>query len=143
MTQSPLPIWASGLDNKTALVTGAGRGLGRACAHALIEAGAHVIAVARTTSELDTLKDECGERLEPWTCDVTSDALLERIETRASLDILVNNAGTNRPQPLFEVSDDALDEMLNLNVRAAELLLEVRHHSIDKSCFCIDLFEAE
>ena len=119
MTDATLPTWASGLDNKTALVTGAGRGLGRACAKALAEAGAHVYAVSRTTAELNSLRDECGERIEPWTFDATTDTLLERVQSLSSLDVLVNNAGTNRPQSLVDVTDDALDEMLNLNVRAA------------------------
>ena len=50
---------------------------------------------------------------------MTGDALLARIETLDRLDVLVNNAGTNRPQPFLEVTDDALDTMLSLNVRAA------------------------
>ena len=51
--------------------------------------------------------------------DATGDALLGRIEALERLDILVNNAGTNHPQPFLEVTDEALDGMLDLNVRAA------------------------
>ena len=113
------PLWARGLEGRTALVTGAGRGLGRACALALSEAGAGIVAVARTGSELDSLAEEAGGPVEAWVEDVTGDALIERIEALERIDVLVNNAGTNRPEPFLEVTDDALDTLLNLNVRAA------------------------
>ncbi|MEM7407548.1 MAG: SDR family oxidoreductase [Pseudomonadota bacterium] len=118
-TTNPLPIWAAGLTGKVALVTGAGRGLGRACAEALYHAGANVIAVARTASDLDNLREQFDGPIETWVEDATSDTLLHEIEGLGQLDILVNNAGTNRPQPFLDVEDDALNEMLNLNVRAA------------------------
>ena len=113
------PVWAQGIDGHVALVTGAGRGLGRACALALSAAGAHVIAVARTRSELDSLAGEASGAVDAWVEDVVGDRLLSRIEALARLDVLVNNAGTNQPQPFLEVTDEALDEMLDLNVRAA------------------------
>jgi NAD(P)-dependent dehydrogenase (short-subunit alcohol dehydrogenase family) len=115
----PRPLWARGIESQVALVTGAGRGLGRACALALSEAGARVIAVARTAQELERLAADAAGPVEVWCEDVTGDALLERIELLARLDVLVNNAGTNRPQPFLEVTDDALDSLLALNVRAA------------------------
>jgi len=113
------PLWARGIEGQVALVTGAGRGLGRACALALSEAGARVIGVARTEQELEQLAADAAGPVEAWCDDVTGDALLERIEALARLDVLVNNAGTNRPQPFLEVTDDALDSLLALNVRAA------------------------
>lgn len=113
------PLWARGLNDKVALVTGAGRGLGRACAKALFEAGARVIAVARTASDLDSLREELDGPLETWVEDATSQQLLDEIEGLDQLDILVNNAGTNKPQPFLQVDDEVLDDMLNLNVRAA------------------------
>ena len=114
-----MPAWAAGLDGKVALVTGAGRGLGRACAKALFAAGANVIAIARTVSDLDSLRDELDGAIETWVEDATSQQLLDEIEGLDQLDILVNNAGTNKPQPFLEVEDDVLDTMLDLNVRAA------------------------
>ena len=113
------PVWARGIAEHVALVTGAGRGLGRACALALSEAGARVIAVSRTERELANLAGEAPGPVETWVEDVVGDALLARIEALDRLDVLVNNAGTNRPQPFLEVTDDVLDGMLNLNVRAA------------------------
>jgi len=119
MSSSKMPGWATGLDGSLALVTGAGRGLGRACALALSEAGAEVIAVARTESDLHCLAAEAGGPVQIWVEDATGDGLLERIELLPRLDVLVNNAGTNRPQPFLEVSDEALDLLLDINVRAA------------------------
>ena len=113
------PVWAQGIDGHVALVTGAGRGLGRACALALSGAGARIIAVSRTEAELAGLAGEAPGPVETWVEDVTGDALLERIEALDRLDVLVNNAGTNRPQPFLEVTDEVLDGMLDLNVRAA------------------------
>ncbi len=114
-----LPVWAQGLEGQLAVVTGAGRGIGRACALTLAGAGAGVIAVARTQRDLESLARESAGAIEAWAEDVTGDTLLERIEALPRLDILVNNAGTNEPQPLLEVSDAVLDRMLELNVRAA------------------------
>lgn len=114
-----LPIWAQGIEGQVALVTGAGRGLGRACALALSQAGARVVAIARTRDELERLAAEAAGPVEAWVEDLRADAVLARIERLTRLDILVNNAGTNEPQPFLEVTDAALDTMLDLNVRAA------------------------
>lgn len=106
------------LEGKTALVTGASKGLGRAIASSLHRAGAHVIGVARSSNDLDSLALKLGDRGTIWAVDATGDALLEKISVLRSLDILVNNMGTNRPQSFVEVSDENLDVMLNMNVRA-------------------------
>ena len=113
------PLWARGIDGHVAVVTGAGRGLGRACALALSDAGAQVIAVSRTQGELDDLAATATGPVQAWVEDATGDVLLARIEALDRLDVLVNNAGTNQPQPFLEVTDEALDAMLDLNVRAA------------------------
>lgn len=106
------------ITGKTALITGAGRGIGRAIAVALHREGASVIAVARTQSELDTLSADLGDRIDCWAEDVTSDGFIARVEALSALDILVNNAGSNRPEPFQDVSDENLDAILSLNVRA-------------------------
>lgn len=106
------------LEGRTALVTGAGKGIGRACAVALAEAGASVIAVSRTQGDLDALRAELGERVEVWCHDVQDAAFHGRVEALESLDVLVNNAGGNAPMPFTEVDEDTLDRLIALNVRS-------------------------
>lgn len=106
------------LEGSTALITGAGKGIGRECAVRLVACGARVIAVARTESDLNTLKEELGESLIPMVADAGSDEFLAQLEALENINILVNNLGTNNPQALVDVDLDSLDTMLNLNVRA-------------------------
>lgn len=113
-----VPPWAQGLAGRAALVTGAGRGIGRACALALAAAGAEVIAVARTQRDLDGLVAEGAGRIAGWAEDVTGDAFYARLEALDGLDVLVTSAGTNRPLPMADVDAATLDMMLALNVRA-------------------------
>jgi NAD(P)-dependent dehydrogenase (short-subunit alcohol dehydrogenase family) len=111
------------LDGKVALVTGAGTGLGAAIAIGLAESGAETILVGRTQSSLEQTADaiaERGGRARAIVCDVTqSNAIRQAIAELPRLDILINNAGTNFPEPFVDVSDEHLDKMLDLNVRAA------------------------
>ncbi len=109
---------AAVLDGQIALVTGGGRGIGRACAEGLADAGARVIAVARSESDLAELRAHSSGRIETWAADVTDDELLARIETIEGLSILVNNAGGNRPQSFVDVDTESLDFVIDLNVRA-------------------------
>ena len=110
------------LDGRTALITGAGRGIGRACAVALAQAGAEVWLAARTKKEIDEVAAEIGKRAHAVACDVTDSSsvkeLLSRIEV---LDVLVNNAGTNIPEPFVEVTEEHLDRIMGLNLRSAFL----------------------
>jgi NAD(P)-dependent dehydrogenase (short-subunit alcohol dehydrogenase family) len=113
------------LDGRTALVTGSGRGIGRACALALAQAGAEVWLCARTKDEIEQAAAEiraAGGRAHAAACDVTNSREFQKIiESLKSLDVLVNNAGTNIPEPFVEVSETHLDQLLGLNVRAAFL----------------------
>jgi NAD(P)-dependent dehydrogenase (short-subunit alcohol dehydrogenase family) len=113
------------LDGRTALVTGAGRGIGRACAIALAQAGAEVWLCARTKDEIEQAAAEirdAGGRAHAARLDVThSKSFAQFVDSMPALDVLVNNAGTNIPEPFVEVSETHLDQLLGLNVRAAFL----------------------
>lgn len=100
------------------MVTGAGRGLGRAIVETLHAAGASVIAVARTEADLQSIAAELGDGITAWVADVTDDRFLDRIDRLERLDILVNNAGSNRPQPFADVTDENLDFLIDLNIRS-------------------------
>jgi NAD(P)-dependent dehydrogenase (short-subunit alcohol dehydrogenase family) len=116
------------LSGKAALVTGAGRGIGRAAALALAAAGAELVLVSRTAAELDAVAREIAEsggkaRALPF--DVTDTAALQNaFDDLEHLDVLVNNAGLNRPQPFLDVDEDTLDLLLGVNVRAAFLVAQ-------------------
>jgi NAD(P)-dependent dehydrogenase (short-subunit alcohol dehydrogenase family) len=83
-----------------------------------VDAGAKVIAVARTEKDLSSLAGAAGKSIEAWVGDVTSDALLNRIRGLDRLDGLINNAGTNRVGLMEEQSEEDLDVVVNLNIRA-------------------------
>ena len=110
------------LDGKIALVTGAGRGIGRAIALALADAGAELLLNSRSPDELAAVAAEIGVhggRARTLPFDVTdSAAARDAVAPLPRLDILVNNAGMNRPQPFLEVDDSTLDHLIALNLRA-------------------------
>jgi NAD(P)-dependent dehydrogenase (short-subunit alcohol dehydrogenase family) len=111
------------LDGRRALVTGAGRGIGVACAAALAQAGAHVVLAARTSGEIGAAAEEIradGGSAEPLVLDVTDTGAVRAAMAReAPFDVLVNNAGTNRPRPFLDVTEDDYDVIATLNQRAA------------------------
>ncbi|MDM9560609.1 SDR family NAD(P)-dependent oxidoreductase [Bordetella petrii] len=111
------------LDGRRALVTGGSGGIGLAAAAALGRAGAHVTVAARRQPELEQV---CAAmRAEGMDCayavlDVTDSAAVDAfVGGAAPFDILVNNAGLNRPRLLVDQSDDDIDAVLDLNVKAA------------------------
>ena len=111
------------LDGRRALVTGAGRGLGLACAAALAEAGAEVWLAARSASEVQAAAEGLrarGEQAHALVLDVTDTAAVAKaVAQHGPFQVLVNNAGTNRPKPFEDVTEDDVDTLLALNIKAA------------------------
>ena len=111
------------LKNKYALVTGAGKGLGRACSIALAEAGATVIALSRTQSDLNRLEKDIKKikgKIIKIECDVMNyQDLKEKLNKIKIIDILVNNAGTNIPEPFEKIKQTSMNYLVDLNLKAA------------------------
>jgi NAD(P)-dependent dehydrogenase (short-subunit alcohol dehydrogenase family) len=110
------------LKGKTALVTGATKGIGRGTAVALAQAGANIIAIGRNQIQLDSLKKiilKLRVNYHSFNCDVNNYELLkEYISKLKKLDILVNNAGTNIPEPFLNVKQSSMETILNVNTKA-------------------------
>ena len=111
------------LKNKYALVTGAGKGLGKACSIALAEAGATVIALSRTPSDLDKLEKQIKNikgKIIKVPCDVMDyEDLKKKIDKIKIIDVLVNNAGTNIPEPFEKIKQKSMNYLVDLNLKAA------------------------
>ncbi|MBI3786833.1 MAG: SDR family NAD(P)-dependent oxidoreductase [Ignavibacteriales bacterium] len=114
------------LEHSVALITGAGRGIGRAIALTLANQGATVILTARTKSELEAVRNEIvskGGKALALQADITNDNDVKRLVDEAvsqtgRLDILVNNAGMGIFKPFKELTVSDFDRMWNLNMRA-------------------------
>ena len=111
------------LKKKYALVTGAGKGLGRACSIALAEAGATIIALSRTQSDLNKLEKDIKKingKIIKIECDVMDyQDLKEKLNKIKIIDILVNNAGTNIPEPFENIKQSSMNYLVDLNLKAA------------------------
>jgi NAD(P)-dependent dehydrogenase (short-subunit alcohol dehydrogenase family) len=114
------------LADKIVLVTGAGRGLGKSIALGVAEVGAHVIAVSRTPEELEVTAREIrdlGRSAVAIPADITKVCEIDRVVERAlaefgQIDVLVNNAGMNITQFAVDVTEEAWDSVMNLNLKA-------------------------
>lgn len=120
------------LKDRLALVTGASRGIGRAAALGLAEAGAHVILVARTIGALEELDDEIrrvGSKATLLQLDLTKGDRIDQLgptiyQRWGKLDILVGNAGILGPlSPLPHVTEDAWSQVIDINLSANWRLL--------------------
>ncbi|MBU6193715.1 MAG: glucose 1-dehydrogenase [Burkholderiales bacterium] len=125
------------LDGQRALVTGAGRGIGAACAQALAQAGAQVWVAARSATEVHAVAQGIvneGGQAHALVLDVTdSAAVTKAVQSLGALDILVNSAGTNRPALITDTLDQDLHAVMDLNVHAAFYLArEAARHMIDR-----------
>jgi NAD(P)-dependent dehydrogenase (short-subunit alcohol dehydrogenase family) len=119
------------LQGKVALVTGGSKGLGKAMAFALAQAGADVIISARHENELRPALDEIltrtGRRGTYIVADMSNRADVARLaqtslEQMDRVDILVNNAGTNESQPIDKITDDTWDRILEINLSSVMAL---------------------
>lgn len=119
------------LGGRTALITGGGRGIGKAVARLFAQAGADLAICSRSGDQLRAtaaeIADETGVRVEHVVADMTrredverlADAALERL---GKVDILVNNAGFNVPEPIDEIQDETWDRLLELNLTSGMAL---------------------
>ena len=114
------------LEGKTALITGAGRGIGQAIAVAFAREGCDIAGVARTQAELDqtaALIEEAGRRALPLALDVTNrDAVQEGVDEALAafgvIDVLINNAGYALFKPFLEYTPDEWEQTLDVNLTA-------------------------
>ena len=111
------------LKNKFAVVTGAGKGLGKACAIALAEAGANLIIISRTQKDLNKVSKIIKKfrvKCTSYVCDVTNYHEIKSIINKVKrIDVLINNAGTNFPEHFTKVKRSNMEYMVKINNVAA------------------------
>ncbi len=122
------------LTDKVAIVTGAGKGIGRAIALAMADAGAHVVCAARTQSDIDDTAGQIrrrGQQALAVSCDVLKTGDLQNLVQATvnefrRLDILVNNAGGHyNPAPAMEVSEEDFEHVVRFNLTSNFLLTQM------------------
>lgn len=107
-------------SGKSVIITGAGKGIGRACAQLMAARGARVVALSRTQSDLDSLTDETG-------CRTIRVDLADPGATRAAMqaagtcDFLINSAGINVLESVLDMSEAGYEAIMAINLRAALL----------------------
>ncbi len=111
------------IRGKTVLVTGAGKGIGRATAVMLARAGAHVVAMSRTAADLDSLVDEIG--CTPIVVDlIDAEATRAAARTAMPVDLLVNNAGATILESFLDTSIETFETLMAVNTRAPMIVAQ-------------------
>ena len=111
------------LKKKIALVSGAGKGLGRACAIALAEAVTNLIIISRTKKDLDEVSKKIKKyrvKCKTYVCDITNYNQIKSIVNKQTrIDILINNAGNNIPEHFTKVKTKDMEYLVKINTVAA------------------------
>lgn len=122
--------YQANLKGKVAIVTGGGKGIGRAIAHGLGSSGAKVVVAARSAQEIEAVAEEIrskgGDAMAKMT-DLTSSDQIEALiqftlDAYGGIDILVNNAARSFLRPLIDLREDGFDKVFSTNVKAPFLL---------------------
>ncbi len=130
------------LDGKRAVVTGAGKGIGRGIATQLAKAGADLVISSRTQEDLDSLAEEIralGRKVTTLVVDVTRSAEIEQLAALAvdegGIDIWVNNAGglpDATPRYLTRTREDRWDAQIDLNLKAVFIACQIAANHMDE-----------
>lgn len=105
-------------EGKSVIITGAGKGIGRACAEIMAERGAEVIALSRTASDLDNLREKIGGR--SIAVDLSDSSAARRAMAEAgTADFLINSAGINVLETSFDMTEVGYEAVMGINLRAA------------------------
>ncbi|XP_076075526.1 L-xylulose reductase-like isoform X3 [Mytilus galloprovincialis] len=126
-------------DGKRALVTGAGKGFGRAIAKKLAECGAETFALSRTQADLDSLKSEVPNikvinvDLQDW------DKTREEVSKIGHIDLLVNNAGVFKKSSFIDTPKENIDMIFDINFKGIFNVSQIRVNSVNPTVVLTDM----